>query len=102
MTGVGVAAATSLVPALAATFSEKRMREYLKLSPAYDVHSIGEAFPASRCFCLVGSDHASYSLVRSVAGGFSDGLVKQDRAYIVSEGGSMLMVSISGTAVVVE
>src|SRR5690606_16574049 len=44
--------AETLNPFDSATFSEKRMREYLKLSPAYDVHSIGEAFPASRCFCL--------------------------------------------------
>ena len=76
--------AETLNPFDSATFSEKRMRDYLKLPAAYDVHSLGDAFPASRCFCVIGSDHTSYSLVRSVTGGFSDGLVRQDRAYIVT------------------
>lgn len=72
------------------------MREYLDLKQAkpgskkksylYDVHSLGpeERFPVKRCLCIIGSDWQSYSNVRKLTGGVSDGLVKQDRAYIVS------------------
>ncbi len=65
-------------------FQEKRMREYLKLKKTEEVHSLGSSnFPVKRCFCLIGSDYESYSAVQRVTGNFSDGLVKQDRAYIV-------------------
>ncbi|MGV3724912.1 MAG: esterase/lipase family protein [Actinomycetota bacterium] len=68
-------------------FKEERMREYLHLDERQPIHGLGrtdvaEAYPPSRCFCLVGSDHGSYNAVRHVTGHFSDGLVKQDRAYI--------------------
>ncbi|MBC8083428.1 MAG: hypothetical protein H7Z21_09470 [Hymenobacter sp.] len=83
-------------------FQEKRMREYLNLGQetaaslanedkdgkkdyTYDVHSLGESrFPASQCLCLIGSDYASYGAVRNVTGAYSDGLVRQDRAYLVA------------------
>jgi hypothetical protein len=76
-------------------FKEDRMRDYLKLTAKkgknfkYDVHSLGVqdapfAFPVKRCLCIVGSDYQSYSVVKEATGNFSDGLVKQDRAYIVA------------------
>jgi hypothetical protein len=80
-------------------FHEPRMREYLKLEERtgpehdapfrYDVHSLGPQdgphfFPVKRCLCLIGSDYHSYGPVRAATGSFSDGLVKQDRAYIVA------------------
>jgi len=75
----------------AAIFEEKRMREYLNLAQrasgqfVYDVHSLGDSgFPIERCLCLIGSDYQSYGAVRHATGSFSDGLVKQDRAYVVS------------------
>lgn len=79
-------------------FLPDRMRAYLKLEERvgpgahdpyrYDVHSLGAqdqpySFPVKRCFCLIGSDYQSYSAVQYATGDFSDGLVKQDRAYVV-------------------
>ncbi len=79
-------------------FKPRRMREYLKLenkipgkenkndedSYQYDLHSLGNSkFPVKKCLCIIGSDYHSYSSVQYVTGSFSDGLVKQDRAYIV-------------------
>lgn len=89
---------TALNPFGAGIFKEERMRNYLDLKEAkgktlggspdyiYDVHSLGpaERFPAKRCLCIVGSDWQSYGVVRKATGAFSDGLVKQDRAYVVS------------------
>jgi hypothetical protein len=74
----------------AGIFNPKKMLEYLKLpKQGYEAHSLGDpaastAFPVKRCLCIVGSDYHSYSAVKSVTGSFSDGLVKQDRAYVVS------------------
>ena len=70
-------------------FEEKRMRKYLKLRDDYEPHSLGpvdskQAFPAKRCLCIIGSDYESYSAVQHATGTFSDGLVKQDRAYVVA------------------
>ena len=70
-------------------FDEKRMMEYLKLPTGFQPHSLGEensghAFPVKRCLCIIGSDYESYNAVQHVTGNFSDGLVKQDRAYIVA------------------
>jgi len=70
-------------------FEEQRMRKYLKLPPGCEPHSLGAeqgryAFPAQRCLCLIGSDHESYGAVQHATGTFSDGLVKQDRAYVVA------------------
>ena len=70
-------------------FEEKRMRSYLKLPLGCEPHSLGAengkfAFPVKRCLCLVGSDYNSYGAVHHATGTFSDGLVKQDRAYIVA------------------
>lgn len=70
-------------------FKESRMRTYLKLPKGYDVHSLGpvgdaHSFPVKRCLNIIGSDHGSYSAVRHATGAFSDGLVKQDRAYVVA------------------
>jgi len=75
-------------------FNEERMRDYLKLMAKrgkqyrYDVHSLGPqntptAFPVKRCLCIIGSDYHSYGVVKEATGNFSDGLVKQDRAYVV-------------------
>lgn len=70
-------------------FQEKRMRDYLKLPDGYDVHSLGDpddpmTFPVKRCLCIIGSDYHSYGAVKELTGSFSDGLVKQDHAYVVS------------------
>lgn len=74
-------------------FKEERMRQYLNLEHKvvrsrdfiYDLHSLGKAdFPVKRCLCIIGSDHGSYSIVKNFTGGFSDGLVKQSHAYMVS------------------
>ena len=70
-------------------FEEKRMRQYLKLPAGYDPHSLGptgtkHSFPPKRCLCVIGSDFESYGAVKHVTGDFSDGLVKQDRAYCVA------------------
>lgn len=70
-------------------FQEERMREYLKLPAIYDVHSLGDpgnpkSFPIKRCLCLIGSDYRSYGSVKELTGSFSDGLVKQDHAYLVT------------------
>jgi len=66
-------------------FQEKRMREYLKLPDKdFEVNSLGNSgFPIKRCLCVIGSDYNAYGAVKHATGGFSDGLVKQDRAYIV-------------------
>jgi hypothetical protein len=61
------------------------MEKYLNLNKGEDTRSLGRSgFPVKRCFCLIGSNHQDYSAVRFVTGGFSDGLVKQDRAYVVA------------------
>jgi hypothetical protein len=75
-------------------FSEDEMRKYLLLGDSkYDVYSLGAqgqpvSFPVKRCFCLIGSDYSSYrvgmGIVKHVTGDFSDGLVKQDCAYLVA------------------
>lgn len=63
-------------------FQEDRMRKYLKLGPGDDLGSLKEHFPVENCLCLIGTDYQSYSIVQKVTGSFSDGLVRQDRAYI--------------------
>jgi PGAP1-like protein len=75
-------------------FSEDEMRKYLLLEDTrYDVYSLGgqgeaTSFPVKRCFCLIGSDYGSYQvgmvIAKHVTGDFSDGLVKQDCAYLVA------------------
>ena len=79
---------TLLNPFDAAIFKEPRMREYLKLPKNCEVHSLGpvdaRSFSVKRCFCLIGSDYSSYNVVRQVTGNHSDGLVKQDHAYLVA------------------
>lgn len=70
-------------------FEEKRMRQYLKLPKDCEPHSLGATtgkwtFPVKRCLCVIGSDYQSYGVVQHATGTFSDGLVKQDRAYVVA------------------
>ncbi len=77
-------------PGDAGMFYDPQMRGYLKLGAAEPLNSLGAAgplsFPAARCFCLIGSNYAAYDAVwgqqRRITGNFSDGLVKQDRAFI--------------------
>lgn len=72
----------------AAIFREDRMRDYLKLTKKNTkglrphLQSLNGHFPEGRCLCLIGSDHDNYSGVKKITGGHSDGLVRQDRAYI--------------------
>ncbi|MDO8478518.1 MAG: hypothetical protein Q7W02_20445 [Candidatus Rokubacteria bacterium] len=80
---------SKLNPFDANIFKEERMREYLKLDPTEDLHSLGDpsakhAFPVKRCLCIIGSDYRSYGVTRELTGSFSDGLVKQDYAYVVA------------------
>jgi hypothetical protein len=71
-------------------FNTTQMLKYLKLpAKGYEANSLGDpddklAFPVKRCLCIIGSDYQSYGAVKSVTGSFSDGLVKQDRAYVVA------------------
>lgn len=65
-----------------AIFKEERMRQYLKLPETVPVNSLNGAFPEGRCLCVIGSDHDSYNVTKKFTGNHSDGLVKQDRAYI--------------------
>ena len=79
----------TLNPNDASIFEEKRMRQYLNLpDPQEPVNSIGGHFPLEHCLCLVGSNYKDYAvganLVRRATGSFSDGLVKQDNAYLVN------------------
>ncbi len=61
------------------TFSEKRMRDYLKIPKAKPVTSLNGAFDESRFFCLVGTDYKDYDAAKGLAqravGPMSDGLV---------------------------
>lgn len=71
-----------------AIFKAKRMRGYLNLPEKdadgadFDVRKLNGTFPEGRCLCIIGSDHDSYNVVKNLTGSHSDGLVKQDRAYI--------------------
>ena len=77
----------TLNPNDASIFSPPRMREYLKLAPDQPPYHLNGRFPAERCLCLIGSDYTDYAvgnnLVRRATGSFSDGLVKQNNAYLV-------------------
>src|SRR5207249_1669743 len=80
---------SKLNPFDANIFQEHRMREYLKLEVTDEVHSLGNplaprAFPVKRCLCIIGSDYRSYGVTKDLTGSLSDGLVKQDHAYIVT------------------
>lgn len=65
-----------------AIFQEPRMRKYLKLNKPRELHDLNGTFPPERCLCVIGSDYENYSVAKKVVGSHSDGLVKQDRAYI--------------------
>jgi hypothetical protein len=71
-------------------FETKNMLRYLKLPPkGYEANSLGDpdnelTFPVKRCLSIIGSDYRSYGVVKALTGAFSDGLVKQDRAYVVA------------------
>ena len=71
-----------------AIFKEDRMRGYLALNEKGpdgklpELHSLNGKYPEGRCLCIIGSDHENYMIAKKVTGNYSDGLVKQDRAYI--------------------
>ncbi len=86
---------SKLNPFDANIFREERMREYLKLQQKagrnykFEINSLGPqntkfSFPIKRCLCIIGSDYKSYNIVKEATGNFSDGLVKQNRAYTVA------------------
>lgn len=90
---------SSLNPYDSNIFKPTRMRQYLELGDLknpktknpdeddykFDLHSLGKStYPIKNCLCIIGSDYNSYSAVKFATGSFSDGLVKQDRAYMVS------------------
>ena len=76
------------------------MRQYLKLPAGADLADLNGAFPPERCLCLIGSDFASYAVLGGLSGkgvgNFSDGLVKQDNAYIKGAYGANVHRSHSG------
>ncbi|MDT8429115.1 MAG: hypothetical protein RQ757_10160, partial [Pseudomonadales bacterium] len=61
-------------------FNRKRMASYLDLPDSDRVDSLNERFDPQRFFCLVGTNHQDYSLVRYPVGPSSDGLVKIENA----------------------
>ena len=71
-------------------FQERAMRSYLKMEQrdrngafAYALNSLGDSkFPPGRCLCVIGSDYRDYDITRKLTGDRSDGLVKQDNAFI--------------------
>ena len=82
-------------PGDASMFYDHQMRQYLNLSDEESLNNLGvigratkdeKSFPASRCFCIIGSNHAAYDVLggqqKRITGNYSDGLVKQDRAFI--------------------
>ncbi len=82
---------TRLNPFDANIFKDDRMHDYLKLDETYDVHSLGDTstalgVPVKRSFCIIGSDFRSHGVTKELTGSFSDGLVKQDHAYVVAGG----------------
>lgn len=58
------------------------MRDYLRLGPGAQVNSLNNAYPEGRCLCVIGSDYESYGAARKATGSHSDGLVRQNNAYI--------------------
>lgn len=84
-----------------ANFNHARIREYLKLPSGADgVNDLDGAFPAERCFCLVGSDYldyqAFYGLSQQVTGPMSDGLVMMKNAWVKSAPRAVVYRSHSG------
>ena len=71
-----------------AMFQPARMRQYLCLPDTEPLNSLDGAFPEERCLCLIGSDYRSYTedlagaATEALTGNRSDGLVKQDNAFI--------------------
>lgn len=65
------------------TFSERRMRDYLKLDQDKSVQSLDGAFEEERFFSLIGTNHDDYGMARYAVGPMSDGLVRITNAYVL-------------------
>ena len=67
-------------------FGDKRMRQFLALTPHQDLGSLNGRFPTDRTFCLVGTDSRDYDaaggLSRRSVGPISDGLVQIQNATV--------------------
>ncbi|MCW3058418.1 MAG: hypothetical protein JWQ02_239, partial [Capsulimonas sp.] len=64
-------------------FNPDVIKKFLGLGPADPVNSLGGKFDPKRCLCLIGSDYKAYDpLVQKIVGNHSDGLVKQENAFI--------------------
>jgi hypothetical protein len=64
-------------------FNRRQMASYLGLPPGTPrVDTLGGRFPVARFFCLVGTNHRDYGLVRLAAGEMSDGLVRIENATV--------------------
>jgi hypothetical protein len=69
-------------------FQPTRMRQYLKLPDGAPLNSLNGTYPPERCLCLIGSDYRSYrediagEATQALTGNRSDGLVKQDNAFL--------------------
>ena len=63
------------------------MRQYLKIPDNLPPYHLNGSYPIKNCLCLIGSNYNDYAvggnLVRRATGSFSDGLVKQNNAYLV-------------------
>ncbi len=79
---------SALNPLDGAMFQPARMRAYLNLPDGTALNSLNGTFPAERCLSLIGSDYRSYrediggAATQALTGNRSDGLVKQDNAFI--------------------
>lgn len=72
----------TLNPGNSKIFDPRYMRKYLKIK-GKDVRALEGTFDPKRCLCVVGSDYRSYGSVQHATGSYSDGLVKQDNAFIL-------------------
>jgi hypothetical protein len=82
-------------------FEHKRMREYLRLTEEQAVNDLHGTFPASRFFCLIGSNYRDYEaffgLSKKGTGPSSDGLVMMENAYVKDAPRAVVFRSHSGT-----
>ncbi|OEC32712.1 hypothetical protein SAMN05216600_10651 [Pseudomonas cuatrocienegasensis] len=81
-------------------FDRERMREYLRLKGTQAVNDLHGAFPASRFFCLIGSNYRDYEaffgLSKKGTGPSSDGLVMMENAYVKDAPRAVISRSHSG------
>nr|WP_068891101.1 hypothetical protein [Pedobacter panaciterrae] len=76
----------ALNPYDAGIFKAPAMRKYLSLNTKQAINSLGDSqFSIEKCLCVIGSDYLSYGDVKTLTGSYSDGLVKQENAFLISD-----------------